>query len=154
MKYILYKITIQDFVYIGSTKNFTRRKCEHKQSCNRAKDFLLYNTINALGGWNYCIITPIEEYECDSNIQAHIREEHFRKEYQANLNMVRCHATEDEIKQDAINLYELNKDEIRNVQKHYYELNKDTIKLRHQANKEQINAKRRLNYASKKNNTV
>ena len=30
MKYIIYKITIAEFVYIGSTKNYTRRKSQHK----------------------------------------------------------------------------------------------------------------------------
>ena len=31
MKYIIYKIQIKDYIYIGSTKNFTIRKANHKR---------------------------------------------------------------------------------------------------------------------------
>ncbi len=52
MKYIIYQITIADFVYIKSTKNYTRRKSQHKFDCNNKKQYLLYNKINELGGWS------------------------------------------------------------------------------------------------------
>ncbi len=92
MKYIIYKITIQDYVYIGSTQNLTRRRYEHKSKSNNHFNRLVYNKINELGCWDDCIMVPIEEFECDNKIQAHIREEYFRKEYNSNLNSKYCHA--------------------------------------------------------------
>ena len=128
MKYIIYKITIQDYIYIGSTKNYTRRKCRHKYDCNCNKDILLYNKINELGGWKNSVMTPIEEYECENNIQAHIREEQLRKEYNANLNMVRCHTTTEDVHEDGKAYYIINKDKINQQHKQYYENNKDIRK--------------------------
>jgi hypothetical protein len=128
MKYIIYKITIADYVYIGSTKNYTRRKSQHKFDCNNKVDRLLYNTINELGGWSNCIISPIEQYEADTNIQARIREEHFRQEFIANLNMVRCFRT-DEQKHEQAKEYDKaykkeHANEIKEYQKTYRQFNK------------------------------
>jgi predicted GIY-YIG superfamily endonuclease len=38
MKYIIYKIQIKDYIYIGSTQNFTVRKNKHKKNCNNEKE--------------------------------------------------------------------------------------------------------------------
>ncbi len=173
MIYIIYKIIIADYVYIGSTKNYTRRKSQHKFDCNNKKDVKLYNTINELGGWDNCIMTPIEEFEADSNLQARIREEYFRTEYQANLNMVRCYRTDEqkqkykqeynkesyELNKIAISEkqkenYELNKIAIIGHQKEYYKLNKIAIsekrKEYREFNKIAISEKRKLFYQKKK----
>ncbi len=169
MKYIIYKITIQDYIYVGSTKNFTRRKCEHKRYCNIKKDVLIYNKINELGGWDNCSMIPIEEGEFENNIQAHIREEVFRKEYHASLNTVRCHATCDDYKERRTQYNEVNKDKIRIQKKIYKELHKDEIKENnkeyrsihkesqkeyYELNKDKINARKKELYKEKKNNTV
>ena len=161
MKYIIYKITIQDYMYLGSTKNFIRRKSQHKSDCNLKKDYLIYNTINELGGWSNCVITPIHECECETNIQAHIQEELFRKQYNANLNSRQCHTTDEErdardkankilynashkeeIKESK-RIYNIaNKDKIREYSETYYEINKDKIKQKdkefYDSNKERL----------------
>jgi hypothetical protein len=185
MKYIIYKITIQDYIYVGSTKNFTHRKSQHKSECNLKKDRLIYNKINELGGWENSVMTPIHECDCETNIQAHIQEELFRKECNANLNSKQCHTTDeenknykkeyrihhsDEIKEKGKEYYqlnldkrleycELNKDKISKEAKEYRKINKDKIKEYKiaycEANREQINARKRDSYAAKKkNNTV
>ena len=149
MKYIIYKITIQDYIYVGSTKNFTHRKSSHKSDCNRQKDYLVYNKINELGGWDSCEMIPIEEYECENNIQAHIREEHFRKEHNANLNSKQCYMTEtevnDKIKERKTLYNATHKEENKESKRIYNEANKDKIKeysiTYYENNKEQIKQK-------------
>jgi len=97
MIYIIYKISIADQCYIGSTKDFKTRKLHHKINCDKL-NYKLYDFIRDNGGWDCCEIKPIEEFECETIIQAHIREEYWRREYDAKLNMVRAHRTEEEKK--------------------------------------------------------
>ena len=100
MKYILYKITIADYTYIGSTRDWIQRQRNHKSNCLNAKspahNLKLYQTIRENGGWDAIEKSPIEEYECNGPIQARIREEHWRREYNAQLNMMRAHLTREE----------------------------------------------------------
>ena len=100
MNYTIYKIQIiekPEFIYIGSTKNFTRRKTEHKFTANANRDNkLLYKTINDNGGWVNCDMIPIEKITVESIIDARIREEHWRRELNANLNSQQCFTTEQE----------------------------------------------------------
>lgn len=100
MKYIIYKITIADYTYIGSTKDWVQRQYLHKSNFfnpnQKAYNLKLYTIIRANGGWDAIEKTPIEEYECDGATQARIREEYWRREYDANMNMIRAHITEDE----------------------------------------------------------
>ena len=94
----MYKISIADQCYIGSTKDFKQRKTHHKINCNKL-NYKLYNFIRENGGWDCCEIKPIEEFECDGQIQAHIREEFWRREYNATLNMMKAHRTTEEKKE-------------------------------------------------------
>ena len=128
MKYIIYKITIQNYIYIGSTKNFTRRKCNHKSACICKPSVLLYKTINELGGWENCIMIPIEEYECENNIQAHIREEQLRIEYNANLNMIKSFATDEDYIQKKKEYNEKNKEKLNKYNEEYRIKHKGTKK--------------------------
>jgi hypothetical protein len=150
MKYIIYKITIEDYIYIGSTKNFTRRKCNHKSSCISNKDLLIYNKINELGGWKNCAMVPIEEYECENNTQAHIREECLRKEYDANLNTNRCHTTIEETVNDYKEYYLLNKAHINEKSKEYRQENGDKIKthkhIQYEINKTKLLEDKKIYY--------
>ncbi len=95
MKYIIYKITISDYTYIGSTKDFTQRKIAHKNLCKK-KELKVYELIREAGGWDKCEMIPIEEYDCEGQLQARIREEYWRREYNANLNTRRAYITEEE----------------------------------------------------------
>jgi len=100
MKYILYKICIADYTYIGSTRDWIQRQRNHKSNffnANRpAYNYKLYKTIRENGGWDAIEKSPIEEYECDGPVQAHIREEHWRREYNAQMNSRRAHLTREE----------------------------------------------------------
>jgi len=98
MIYIIYKISIADKCYIGSTKDFKQRKSEHKKRYNNNNfiGILLYKFIHENGGWNCCEIKPIEEFECETKRQAECREEHWIREYNAKLNMKHAFLTKEE----------------------------------------------------------
>jgi hypothetical protein len=68
------------------------------------------------GGWDKCEIVPIEEFECDGMIPSRIREEYWRREYNANMNSQQAHTTKEE-KQEHKNEH----------QKEYYQNNKEKI---------------------------
>jgi hypothetical protein len=103
MKYIIYKIQIKDYIYIGSTQNFTIRKAHHKRDCNYESqhnhNYLLYRTIRENGGWDCCTMIPIKEIDVETKIQAHIAEEEVRVEYNAQMNSRRAHQTVEERKE-------------------------------------------------------
>jgi hypothetical protein len=145
MKYIIYKIEIEDYIYIGSTKNFTERKYTHKSACNNKQNKLVYNKINELGGWEIAVISPIEEIECETKIQALIREEFHRKDLKANLNMMACHRTNEERLENNKQYYETHKNHLLEQMKEYRIENRDHIlevkKQHYYANKEADNLK-------------
>jgi hypothetical protein len=128
MSYYVYKICCDDlpeFVYVGSTKAFRERKRSHKSGCNDMKDNKkLYQTIRENGGWENWRMVLIEECGEISLTQARIKEEENRVKLNANLNMIRCHRTEEERK----NYYEEHIEELKEYKKEYYENNKDDIK--------------------------
>ena len=154
MKYIIYKIQIKDYIYIGSTKNFTIRKASHKRDCNNGKDFLVYNTIRENGGWECCTIVPIREVEVETVLQAHIIEEEERVKYNAQMNAIRAYRTEEE-KLSYVNYWrEENKEKRAETGKLWYEANKEkraeTQKIWYEANKERVAEYGRKRYAAKK----
>jgi len=138
MSYYIYKICCDDcpeFIYVGSTKAFRQRKQEHKKSCNNENskkyNLKLYTTIRANGGWNNWRMVIIEECDEISFTQARIKEEENRVKLNANLNMLKCHLTQ-EAKRESDNKYakerrENNKEYFRQKDKEYYEKNKETI---------------------------
>jgi hypothetical protein len=101
--YVIYKIQCGDDIYIGSTKNFLKRKSSHKAAAsdehNRAHGLKIYQAIRANGGWNPANIAPIEQYECDNGIQAKMREEHWLREYKPTLNIRRAYIPDEEKKE-------------------------------------------------------
>jgi hypothetical protein len=104
-QYMMYKITCEDipeYIYIGCTVNFRQRKCTHKTTCNK-EDVIghnrkLYTTIRENGGWENWTMSPIETYECETKIQAHMRETALMDIYKSNLNSVVSFRSEEEKK--------------------------------------------------------
>ena len=88
-EYIIYKICLlgnPEFVYIGSTKNYTIRKSAHKMNCLKRMPVKLYKIINENGGWSNCEMTPVDKIMVRDKIDARIKEEQLRIEYKANMN--------------------------------------------------------------------
>ena len=100
-KTIIYHFVCKDATitnsYVGSTTSFTDRKRQHKSSCNgRHKDCLKYKVINENGGWENWDMVPLEEFPCENNIQARIREQYWINELQSGMNSWRAYRTEEE----------------------------------------------------------
>jgi hypothetical protein len=149
MSYCIYKIVCDDlpeYIYVGSTKVFRSRKCKHKHNCNNGNTEKLYTTIRENGGWDNWRMVIIEECGEISFTEARIREEENRMKLKANLNMKKCHRTEEELKEYKKEYkkeyHEANKEELKEYKKEWYETNKEKIiehnKDYHETNKEKI----------------
>ena len=144
MSYYIYKIccdNLPDFVYVGSTKAFRQRKTKHKSDYNNMKDLKLYQTIRENGGWDNWRMVIIEECSEISFTQAKIKEEEHRVKLNANLNMKKCHVSEEGLKEQKQEYYENNKEHIKEYNKEYYENNKERIKEYRETNKEKLTEK-------------
>ena len=91
-KTVIYKIQHQEdetLVYVGSTCNFTRRKCEHKKNCNdpnkKVYDCKLYEMIRKNGNWEAFKMTQIEEFSCYNKREAEAEEDRIMLELKATL---------------------------------------------------------------------
>ena len=104
MEYIVYKIVSNDldvkYTYVGSTMNFTRRKCRHKRNSKNEKraHLKLYSTINEHGGWNNWSMIKIEMCICETTLDARKRERYWYEELNANMNTYRPMCTTEEEK--------------------------------------------------------
>ena len=134
-KYIIYKIKSLDpkidYCYIGSTQNFTKRKCKHKSMCNTINsitDTKLYNTMRENGGWDNFQMTPIEEYKCDTPQQARMREQFWinnieekkLNSYDAFIDDKKRNKIAEQIAQQIVDFYFKNQDLMSQKEKDYY----------------------------------
>jgi len=75
----IYKISCKDpkitYVYVGSTTNFTKRKCIHKKNVMQKPNEELYSKINENGGWKNWEIKVLEKYNCNSRTEVIQREQ-------------------------------------------------------------------------------
>lgn len=134
-KTIIYKIVcddLPDYVYIGSTADFRRRKSKHKSDCNneisKHHNCKLYQTIRENGGFENWKMIEVERFtECKDGNDARKREQYFIDEFKSNLNMRKSIITEEQKKEYDKKYYEDNKEQILEQQKQYYEQNKDQI---------------------------
>ena len=130
-KTIIYKIVCNDedieYLYVGSTTDFTKRKYSHKCSCNNAND-KNYNEKKNIqmrqnGGWDNFKMLEIEKYPCNDKREAEAREEEIRLNLKANMNSNRCFTTIEQKKERNKEYRETNKEQ----KKAYYNENKDKI---------------------------
>jgi hypothetical protein len=138
MSYYIYKICCDDcpdFVYVGSTKVFRQRKNQHKKCYNNGDTQKLYTTIRENGGWDNWRMVILEDLGEVSLTQSRIKEEEHRVKLNGNLNMRKCHQTEEEKKErhnkGSLKSYhnnkEKNKDKKQECEKKYRENNKEII---------------------------
>ena len=86
MPYSIYKIccdNLPEFIYVGSTKSFLKRKHDHKKACN-VRNQRLYTTIRENGGWENWRMIVLEE--CDETIDTRRKAEFIEEEYRVKLN--------------------------------------------------------------------
>jgi len=132
-KTLIYKLVKNDDfnnenVYIGSTTDFTRRKTEHKKSCNNDKhkdhNAKKYQYIRNNGGWNEWEMVLVERHNCNDGNEARAREEYWRSHFNAQLNSVRAYITEEqdkEMRKERKKEYrEQNKEKLKEYQQEYH----------------------------------
>ena len=154
-KTIIYKIICKDDnikdIYIGHTTNFIKRKNQHKFVCNDIKNknynLKIYQTIREHGNIINWDILPIEEYtECQSLIQACIREQYWMDKHNSNLNMMKAREDHTQRLEKKREYYQAKKEEIREKNREYRITNENKIKAQKQdyylQNKETIKEKR------------
>ena len=106
---IIYKIVPKDvtldFVYVGHTTNFTKRKCQHKSDCCNEKgkrfNYKVYKTIrDDIGGWKNLDMIEIEKFPCNDENEAKARERYWLELLSANLNCtIQVEQTKNTVKQ-------------------------------------------------------
>ena len=135
-KIIIYKIVCNDenidYLYIGSTTNFTKRKNNHKSCCNNENNIDFnqkkYIQMRQNGGWTNFKMIEIEKYPCNDKREAEAREEELRIELKANMNSIRCFITEEQKKAYKDEYYNDNKEKFKEKFKEYNNANKDKLK--------------------------
>jgi len=144
---IIYKIWKDDDFYVGSTTDFVKRQYHHKQSCNNEKrNFKIYQMIREKGGWDSWQMTPLEEYkECQTQVQARIREEEWRVKLNAQLNMIRAFIDEEQCKEEKKKYQQEHKEEILEYKKKYQQEHKEE-RLKYQKQFYQEHKEERLKY--------
>lgn len=130
-KTVIYKICCKDltipYVYVGSTSDFIRRKYQHKTYCtNEASssyNMRLYETIRNHGGWDNWDMVVVEEYPCESSIQARSRERHWYEQLNCNLNVnipFRSAEEKKEYQRDYQKTYQKNSERYKEYQREYH----------------------------------
>lgn len=136
-KTVIYKIICIDpkitDVYVGHTTNFTKRKYTHKDSCTNENsnrhNLNVYRFIRENGNWNNWNMVPVEEYPCESFIQASMREQYWMDMLKPKLNTII--AATGLVRNEYKKQYQQkNKGQIQEKAKAYYELNKEKLKER------------------------
>jgi hypothetical protein len=91
---IIYKLCCNDInikeIYIGHTTNFTKRKNQHKTSCNNITDKkynqYVYKFIRNNGGWENWSMIQIKEHNCKNKREAESTEHFWIEQMAATLN--------------------------------------------------------------------
>ena len=105
-KSVIYKIqhiNKPELLYVGSTTDFTKKKCSHKNICkyenNKEHNTTLYKKIRENGGFDLFEFIIIKEFPCNTKKELSTEAEKYRKELNATLNSVRLNTTIEEKKQ-------------------------------------------------------
>jgi len=90
---VIYKIEHnenKELVYVGSTTDFTKRKCNHKYNCNNVNsneyNLKVYQMIRENGGFDKFQMLEIKKFPCLDGNECRAEEERCRIEIKANLN--------------------------------------------------------------------
>jgi hypothetical protein len=93
---MMYKIVSNDFnindCYVGSTTEFTKRKCSHKSNCTNANskkyNLKVYKFIRDNGDWENWSMILIEMFPCVNHLESLQRERYWCENLNATLNSV------------------------------------------------------------------
>jgi len=128
-KTVIYKIInydLPEYIYIGHTTNFTKRKQHHKEATysttksNKKYDRKLYRTIRDNGVWGDWKMIIIKEFPCETRREAETEEQKYMTEI-GTLNAIHSCRSQKQYKED-------NKETIIQWQHQYRVDNKEKIK--------------------------
>ena len=119
MSGVIYKITVGNEVYVGSTNDFKQRKCQHKNTIYNENlinyNFKLYQKIRENNGeWE---MTIYEDNLSITKDKLCIREEEVRLLLGATLNGKRAYRTDKERREEQKIYNEKNKEKINEINK-------------------------------------
>lgn len=141
---IVYKLCCVDTdiseIYIGSTKNFNRRRTNHKSICNNENDkrynYPVYQFIRANRGFNNWRMIQLETVNYDTKRDLEAHERRWIEQLKPELNKLIPLRT---IKE----WYEQNRDKLLEQMKEHYEQNKEKKKEFYEQNKDKLNEYKR-----------
>ena len=165
-KCCIYKLCCKDAtiesIYIGSTTNANKRKCDHKARCTNpnSKEYntYKYQFIREHGCFDNWDLIVIEEFSCNSKMEKERMERSYVEKLKPSLNtcIPANYQAGDVYSQTEYNkLYYIdNKEKITKRNKHYYEKNKEHIlkaqkeqkKEYYKNNRDKINDQHKKNY--------
>jgi len=145
--------------YVGSTKNFNRRRSAHKSVCNNEKNIhyncYVYQFIRENEGWDNWRMIQLEavNYETRRDLEAHERrwiellKPKLNKQIPTRTIQEWYQDNKENINEKHKEYYNDNKENIKEKHKEYYNDNKENIKEKHKEyyndNKENINEKKK-----------
>jgi len=144
-KSCIYKIACKDpnieDIYIGSTTNFIKRRCDHKSCCNNPNaggyNQYVYRFIRDHGGWQNWNIYIIEQFSCTTKIAKEQVERGYIEELKPTLNKnVPANYQNGDVWDMKVyqkGYKEQNKDIMVENSKVYYNQNKETIRQKQKA---------------------
>jgi len=133
-KGMIYKIELQDEIYIGSTEEkLCIRQSKHQYDLKHYPNRKLYKKCIEQGITEIKLIW-VADIEFNHTAQKRMIEEEYRKELNAGLNMIRCYTTDEEKKENAKEYREKHKENF----KEYRENHKEYFKKYRENHKEQI----------------
>ena len=131
----IYKISVGDEFYIGSTFDYDERLDGHNKRTKTHKQ-KLYQAIRDNN--NEFVMVKLHDYECETEEELVIEERRVYDEMKPTLNMRRPHITEEERDEATKKQYQDNKEQIILRQRHYQQENAEKIKQYNQTNAEKI----------------
>ena len=99
-KNVIYKIQHKDddsLLYVGHTTNFTKRKSLHKYNCETHPS-PVYKMIRDNGGWECFTMIVIQNFPCETKMEARIEEDRMMREMKASMNTRRAFTSPQERK--------------------------------------------------------
>jgi hypothetical protein len=151
---VIYKICCNDInitdIYVGHTTDLIKRRCSHKCNCNNPNkkkyNIYVYQFIRDNGGWDNWSVTPIEEYKCDTPLQARIREQYWIENIEENKLNTNNAVMNKELKAKYQKEYDaVNKDKKAKYNEEYYNENKDKLVAYRVINKDRMVEYRAMN---------
>lgn len=163
-KSCIYKLCCKDpevkEIYVGSTTNFSRRKAQHKVSCNNQNslkyDYNVYQFIRETGNFENWDMVELEKCSVKDKKELHTRERYFLESLNAQLNkniptrtrLEYCETNKEWIAEKKKTYHEANKEQIAEKYKIYRESNREAFverqKVYCEANKVMIAEKNKV----------